>query len=144
MRARVLLGCLLVAVLGCGGSKKFASVSGKVTMNGKPLAGATVSFQPVAPEGAPAPGPGSVGKTDDNGDFRLETTTGQSGALVGPHRVSISLIEATGSTGDERHPPRGGPPLTEKISADFNSDSKVTFDVPSGGTNSANFDVTPR
>ena len=50
MRARLLLGFALVLGPGCG-SGKFAPVSGTVTLNGKPLAGALVIFSPVAKPG---------------------------------------------------------------------------------------------
>ena len=40
----------LVAVAGCGEKgKTFVPVSGVVTLDGKPLAGGNVVFQPVAP-----------------------------------------------------------------------------------------------
>src|SRR5262245_27711243 len=136
MRVRLLFGCLLAvavfALPGCGGSsQKFAPVSGRVTMKGQPLAGAAVTFMPIVPEGGAAPGPNSVAKTDENGEFTLETTTGEPGALVGPHRVHISLTVG-GTSGDERRPVSASAP-TEKIAPEFNANTKLTFDVPPGG-----------
>src|SRR5437870_753812 len=87
MRARLLIGFAVVVATGCGGGTKFAAVSGRVTLNGQPLANATVSFQPIPGKGVIDPGPGSLGKTNDNGDFSLILPTGQLGAVVGRHRV---------------------------------------------------------
>src|SRR5207253_5766583 len=120
----------VVAGLGCG-SAKSAAVSGKVTLNGEPLAGATVSFEPVTEPGAPS-SPGSLGKTDEKGEFILRATSGENGALVGKHRVRISLIEE--QAGEER---RRGKAVGEKLPRKFNTDSELTFDVPAGGTNEA-------
>src|SRR4051794_10614674 len=91
MRARLALGLVLALALGCRG-KGFVPVSGKVTLNGQPLVGATVGFQPVAPEGATEAAPGSAGKTDEKGEYTLTASTGQNGAWVGRHRVIISLL----------------------------------------------------
>jgi hypothetical protein len=137
MRARLLLGCALVACLGCG-SGKFVPVSGKVTLNDQPLAGATVSFEPLTEPGGRPPPPSSLGKTDPNGEFHLQTPDGENGAAVGKHRVRISLIGEE-ATGDER--PRGGS-VAEKLPRKFNTDSDMTFDVPPGGTKEAVFKLT--
>ena len=142
MRSRYLLGCaLLLLAAGCTSKSKFAAVSGKITLDGKPLANAMVSFQPVAKEGNVNAGAGSTGKTNENGEFTLTAATGEKGAVVGKHRVVITKVEEQPGTGDER-PPRGGWPQKDKIPAKYNSDSTETFDVPSGGTTKANFDLT--
>jgi hypothetical protein len=135
MRARALLGLALVLALGCG-SRKVAPVSGKVTLNGKALAGATVTFQPIATSGIDA-GDSSMGKTDAEGKYTLETSKGARGARVGKHRVSISLLETQKGEG---HPPRGGWPIKEKIPSEYNGDkTTLSFDVPAGGTDKADF-----
>jgi hypothetical protein len=140
MRMRLLLGLAVVlAAVGCG-SKKFAPVSGKVTMNGKALAGATVAFQPIAEKGNAEVAPGSTGKTDANGQFTLKNTKGEPGAWVGKHRVLISLHAVDNPEDDSR--PRGGPPQKDTIPARYNSESKETFVVPPGGTKEANFTLT--
>jgi hypothetical protein len=118
---------------------RFAPVSGRVTLNGKPLANATISFQPIASEGTKNPAPGSTGKTNENGEFTLVGAKGETGAWVGKHRVVITLLGE--EVGTDERPPRGGWPLKEKVPARYNNDSQETFDVPSGGTTSANFDL---
>lgn len=75
---------LLAAVLaGCGGVKgQFGHVEGTVTLDGKPVLGARVEFEPE--NGSP-----SYGVTDAEGRYRLQFTHDQPGALVGKHRVRI-------------------------------------------------------
>jgi hypothetical protein len=131
----------LALVAGCDSGDRFAPVSGRVTLNGKPLANVTVSFQPIAPEGTRNAGPGSTGKTNANGEYTLVGGKGEDGAWVGKHRVMITRLAEVVGESDAR-PPRGGWPLQEKIPAKYNNDSKETFTVPPGGTTSADFALT--
>jgi hypothetical protein len=141
MRARLLVGLTLVAALGCGTGRRIAPVSGTVTLNGQPLANATVNFQPIAPPGSIDAGVGSQAKTNDKGEFTLTTSTGENGAVVGKHRVMIQLLSEQVGDSDTR-PPRGGWPLADKVPKRYNSESQETFDVPSGGTTKAAFALT--
>ena len=73
MRTFSLAG-LLAALAGCADAgPKYAPVSGRVTLNGEPLAGVSVDFQPVAAGKDADPGPGSTGKTDKDGRFTLRS-----------------------------------------------------------------------
>jgi hypothetical protein len=78
---------LLVTVLaGCSQSgPEVAPVSGRVTLDGRPLASADVSFQPEGAQRA------SSGRTDADGRYRLMFKRGQPGALAGEHTVRISI-----------------------------------------------------
>jgi hypothetical protein len=106
------------------------------------LANAFVSFQPIAPDGtAVAPAPGSSGKTDANGVYTLKMTTGQSGAWVGSHKVRIELRQTQPGEGGETRPPRGGWGNVNIIPPKYNAETILTCDVPSGGTDAANFDL---
>src|SRR5437870_9275801 len=91
---------LLVALPGCGGGgMKYAPVSGKVTMDGKPLAKVSVIFSPLPTPGSNIAGNTAGGVTDENGQYTLKTSTPdglKDGAQVGKHRVSISLQETRG------------------------------------------------
>jgi hypothetical protein len=138
MRPRLVCSLFLILAAGCGGTKN-APVSGKVTLNGQPLANAMVTFQPIAKEGSVEAGPGSSGTTDAEGRFSLKMATGASGAVVGKHRVMISQIVNKTDPSDDARPKRGGPPQMEKLPARYNSESQETFDVPSGGTDKADF-----
>ena len=77
--------CLLLALAaGCGRSlPATGSVSGRVTLDGKPLADAGVMFTPSS-GGRPA-----SGTTDEKGEYRLTTFAPADGALVGPHAVTV-------------------------------------------------------
>ena len=73
---------------GCGSEDGLAKVKGKVTLNGRPLEGATVEFQPAAERGAP-----SAGATDAKGRYELMYTFDVPGAMPGEHVVSIRTAE---------------------------------------------------
>jgi hypothetical protein len=143
MRARLLAGFAVVLALGCG-SNKVVPVSGKVTMDGKPLKNATVSFQPIAEGKNIEAGPGSVGKTNDQGEYTLTTDKGDPGAVVGKHRVTIAIIAPEAGQDDKRR--RGGPKLENKIPKRYGPGGKdeLTFDVPAGGTTKADFPLKSR
>lgn len=103
-------------------------VSGRVTVDGKPLAGAVVTFQPRQPrDQTEKPGAGSVGRTDAQGYFTLrQVSPSRYGAVVGEHAVTI----APGETW-------GGPALPKAW-----RDGSRRFVVPPGGTREANFEIT--
>jgi hypothetical protein len=134
-----------VAAAGCSGvgGQKIVPVSGKVTLNGKPLVNATVSFQPVAPEGSINAGPASVGKTNDKGEFSMVTLKGDKGAQVGKHRVLISSQFAKAAEDDSR-PQRGGPEQDDLVPRRYGMGQKdeIVFEVPAGGTDKADFPLT--
>jgi hypothetical protein len=129
----LLLGCFLVAGLGCGSG--FVSVSGKVTLNGKALPGATVSFEPLGADEQPTGQPGSIGKTGDDGSFTLAATGGQGGTVPGKYRVRISLAA---DESDDRKPRAGAVTVPRR----YNTSSDQTFVVPAGGTTDAVFPLT--
>jgi hypothetical protein len=137
MRARLMLGLALALALGCG-SRKIAPVSGRVTLNGKPVANALVAFNPIPKEGTSEAGPGSVGTTNENGEFTLMVSPGRKGAQVGRHRVAISAMNPQAGESDARLP-RGRRPLVNTIPSRYNEKSELTFEVPPGGTDQANF-----
>src|SRR5438874_9903900 len=128
MRARLVLGVAVVLALGCA-SKKYVPVSGKVTVNGKPLAKAEVSFQPIAAEGSVDAGIGSNGITNEQGQFTLKAATGQDGAVVGKHRVRISLLNPITDSDVRVRPGR----MDNQVPARYNADTKCTVEVPAGG-----------
>ncbi len=73
---------LLVFLTGCGKSGPvLVPVEGKVTLDGEPIVGASVLFQP--PDG----GRPAVATTDGQGQFRLAE---EAGAHVGVNRVAIT------------------------------------------------------
>ena len=91
---------ILHVVTGCstrGDRPELGPVEGTVTLDGQPLAGATVIFHPDK-------GKISMAKTDDNGHYELVYLRDIKGAKLGHHRVEITTW--TEQTRRERLPPR--------------------------------------
>jgi len=80
--------CLTLGLLvaGCSKGLELIPVTGSVTLDGKPIAGATVTFAPKA-GGLPA-----TGVTDDEGRFDLTTSPHGRGAMPGDYSVVVSLL----------------------------------------------------
>ena len=134
----VFFAMALVAVVGCGSGSKIVPVSGTVTLDGQPLANAFVGFQPQATGGAQA-GVGSYGMTDAAGKFTLKTSDkDEAGAVVGTHRVEITVKEVA----DDRDPKLR--PKAKVLPTKYNRETELQFKVEAGGTDAANFDLKSR
>jgi len=128
---------LLVALAGCGDEGDYSSlnlveVTGKVTLDGSPLAGAQVAFSGTD-------GHTPMGKTNDAGEYRLYYDSEHPGCTPGE-----KLVRITTGLMDEGTDPEGttddGAPIAEPIPAIYNRQSKLTADVsPSNRT--FNFDL---
>lgn len=82
----------LAACAGCGGATDqpdLGEVEGTVTVNGTPLANATVEFRPQGEDG----GRPSIGTTEADGTYELQYTVDAMGAKVGEHTVMVRLNE---------------------------------------------------
>ena len=119
-------------------------VDGTVSMDGAPLANASVVFIPA---GATQGGP-SYGLTDEGGRYALEYQAGQKGAPVGEFKVVCSKwIMPDGS--DYVGVPGGPSPMEagakEKLSPKFSDENATTLKatVPAGG-GTINFDLTEK
>ena len=78
----------LPSLAGCGSNPPpQVPVKGKLTLNGRPLRGATVVFTPDRAKGGR--GPQSYAVTGDDGAFALATTEGP-GAVAGWYRVTVA------------------------------------------------------
>jgi hypothetical protein len=92
---RITLCSLAFALFtGCGSGLNVQKVTGKVTLDGTPISGATVSFSPTDPKGH-----GATGKTDDNGVYTLTDTRSDavgSGAEAGTYEVAVLWYKSTG------------------------------------------------
>lgn len=112
---------------GCSNSgPKLEKVSGRVTLDGEPLEGADLEFQPQ--QGSP-----SYGTTDDDGDYKLMYTRDKKGAMVGEHTVRITTsTTATDERGNEIKVPQRVPP-------EFSRKGVVKEVKP--GRNRLNFDL---
>jgi hypothetical protein len=125
--------------VGCG-NDQVAPVSGRITLDSQPLANAAVTFQPVRTEGKGNPGAGSGGFTDADGRYTLKVVgTEARGAVVGKHKVRISLVPPKTEPDDDRQ--KKFKQLPAKYSG---KDTKLEFDVLAGGTDAANFALTSK
>lgn len=77
-----------------------ANVTGVVTLDGKPVAGANVFFAPVAPEFGGGKHPHrartSVATTDENGRYRMFYLDRTAGVMVGKCRVWVNHLNEKG------------------------------------------------
>jgi hypothetical protein len=127
-------------MLGCGDSDfQFAPVSGKVTLNDQPLADATITFLPSGSAGEA--GPPSWAVTDAQGSYSLQSRDGQTGAVVGQHRVMITTSKEP--EGDDERDDVYANRTPEKVPLRYNAETELTFDVPvEGAEGNADFTLT--
>ncbi len=133
------IAVVAVAVCGCSGSEyPLANVSGVVALDGQPLEGAKLVFSPKGDSENPYPGPKSIGKTDAEGRFQLITRDGDSGAVVGNHRVRITtLLQA----GDPDNPFAAITVTPEKVPTYYTAKSMLDTEVPAEGLDTLRFDL---
>jgi hypothetical protein len=115
---------LTLSLPACGGNANLASVQGRVTLDGQPLANAFVIFSPTAN------GTTAYGKTDADGYFKMMFTDREAGAWIGENLVRIN-------TGDLR---RTGGVIREQVPLVYNAKTKLKTDVKPG-KNTCNFDL---
>jgi hypothetical protein len=83
---------VLLVAAGCGrDSARLAPVSGRVTYQGRPLAGGTIVFTPNPERGGS--GPMAYAEIQADGSFTLRTQR-EFGAVPGWHRVTVAAIPA--------------------------------------------------
>jgi hypothetical protein len=132
-------GVLLVLAVSLGCTKGASTsdlvpVSGRVQMDRKPLVGATVRFIPENYKTDPKKYPVSEGVTDAEGRYTLKVDGSVEGAVPGRHKVEISIFERkafiSGKKAEAGH---------EKIPGLYNSNSKLSYNVPAEGSKEANF-----
>lgn len=125
-RVPTALAALSMALAGCGGSAKgpqLAPVSGVVTLDGQPLAGAHVVFQPAGEKASP-----SVADTGTDGTFQLAFNRASNGALPGSHTVRITTARiVTADDGKETV-------VEEKLPERYHAKSELKYDVPAEGS----------
>lgn len=128
--AHVVRLTLLAGLLsGCGSSgADVAPVRGRVTLDGAPMAGARIRFQPEAGGGSP-----SYGAADADGNYVLGYNRNQSGALIGWHTISIER----GGHGDPEN--KAKPPA---LPARYNTASELREEVKAGEDNVLNLELT--
>lgn len=126
-----LLLCYLAATAGCvqkpPGMPKIAPTTGVVTMDGQPLANASVVFM------TETGGKATFGRTDATGRYEIRYIGTHMGAAVGPNVVKITTMRDGSSPSQWKDP----------IPAKYNVDSELRVDVQAV-RNTFNFDLTTR
>ncbi len=99
LRNYALAGFLAVfAAMGCSGAEGDADradvyeTTGKITLDGKPLADAVVTFSPKADQ------PVAIGRTDSSGNYSLKTYEPDDGAAAGDFIVLVAKPTSGGSS----------------------------------------------
>lgn len=123
-KSSLLLGLLLV-VVGCGSRSDLATVTGKITLDGQPLAKAFVVFAPTSQ------GTSSRGKTDETGHYEMMFSDREMGAWIGENLVRIN-------TGDVGSGDVAGP--KERVPTVYNEATTLKAEVKPG-TNVFDFDL---
>jgi hypothetical protein len=136
LQTRLIVLFVGTTLAGCSSSDSVLPVTGRVTFNGEPLAKASIRFMPMAPpDSIEAPGPGSTGLTDENGNYSLSIVgTKNAGAIVGSHRVAIYTVFSSAGRGD-------APGQKEIVPAKYNSATELRFTVKASGPNVANWEL---
>lgn len=128
-----------LCLAGCGGDGKLAPVSGVVKLNGKPVADVELLFQPEAGDSTKSPGPPATGVTGPDGRYTLKVVgEAKTGATVGKNHVLFSG-KASAEDFSEDGKKRGKPAVS--IPPRYSNEAKMEFDVPRGGTSSADFEL---
>lgn len=131
---------LLNLASGCGrgdAGPELAPVSGTVTLDGKPLPGAIVTFFPEAVKGSPA-----YGATDSAGKFTLRSTRDRAGTVLGSHRVEIITQPLTEEEQEEvRSSGQPAPPAYVEVPKKYNQPGTLTAEVQRGA-NQIEFKLT--
>jgi hypothetical protein len=141
MRTAPVWSLALCVLFGGCGSQGLVTVSGIVTMDDKPLTGASVIFQPInAAGGADAAWGEAYGKTDSGGRYSLyQVLNDKPGA--GPGKYRVTIVSGTAPIPDPLSDALPPPGTIEPIPARYNSQSELSFDVPAGGTEKADFQL---
>jgi hypothetical protein len=121
---------------GCGSGPTPVPISGRVTLDNKPLANATLQFVPVAAAKDNTTQISSVGTTGEDGRYSLtlNTDSNAKGALVGKYKVMITL--GAQSTADAR------PTFHKQLPERYNRKTELECEVPAGGRDDADFALT--
>jgi hypothetical protein len=135
-----MIGCLLLAaplvLAGC--SDQYAgrmAVSGNVTLEGQPLDGGSISFEPID-QGLDTRAGGEV----KNGRFSIPR---ESGLKPGKYLVRLTAGDGKTPTNEEAGAPGGSTNIisVDRIPEDWNVNSKHEVEVKADGSNTFEFPI---
>jgi len=141
--ASVFMLALSLVCLGCGDGTPSSklnrnAVSGKVTLDSKPLPHGSIVFHPLSPSGEST----VSGTTIKEGAFTLEEANG---LPVGKYKV---VITATSAEGTQAADPQAAMDAAAKpaeesalIPAKYNSNTELTCDIVNGPNDQLTFDL---
>jgi len=134
----LVLSVLLLCFCGCPSpSGNIGWVDGVVTLDGDPVAGATVRFFPES-------GRASSGKTDTNGYYELRYTRSEMGAIIGKHKVTIST-EAAITGGYEQEDKKEARARIASIPKKYRDREKTeVVKTVESGSNTINLELTSK
>lgn len=121
---------LCMCMIGCGNDSGGVSVSGKVTLDGTPLAKGVISF---VPESTGSPATGEI----ESGNYRIKASQGPT---AGSYRVEIRAPRNTGQTAVKPvDPDYAGEVIVESVAPRYNRDSVLKAEVKTGADNVFDF-----
>jgi hypothetical protein len=120
----------LLLIIGCDAGTGLSSVTGTITLDGKPYPSAQVRFVPET--GRP-----SIGITNESGTYSLIYIRDEKGAAPGSYKVDVTTVHVSASDTD------GGKEPAEKVPPKYNKATELTATVESG-ENVIDFDLTSR
>lgn len=141
--ALYLAALAMLAVLpACSKAIKTEGVSGVVTYNGEPLADATVKFIPIDSTGSQ-----SYGKTNEKGEYKLQTLLGaaDAGTTPGEYKVTVDCVKSvpTGNMIQENGKEIEEMDVESVIPKSYsNPDTSGLTATVAPGDNAINFDLT--
>ncbi|QDT99077.1 hypothetical protein [Gimesia aquarii] len=129
----LILVCLIGAIVGCGGSSdgpaKFP-VSGKVTLDGEPLAEGDIIFRDV--EGSAASAAGKI----EEGEYSLRSTAGKKAVVITATKEIPGKTVVGGAPDDVPTPA-----IEQYLPAQYNTKTTLDANVSDSGSNEFSFEL---
>ncbi len=132
-----LVWAVCVAAMGCSNHPPVAPVRGVVKMDGKPLPGGRIMFQPIASGEEKLVGQSAMGQIQQDGSFVLTTYKDGDGAMVGLHRPVV-MENRQEDDPNSAHPTVPGPKIGV-ITLD-----EMTLEVVAGEENEFTIELNSR
>lgn len=127
--------CCLALSCGRPGQLPTAKVSGKVTLDGKPVPVGLVIFTPES-------GRSASGKIQPDGTYVLETYDENDGAVLGRHRLGVMARETIPGQGPMGSPKPGPSLIPERYGSA--ETSGLSFEVTDNGPHVFNIELSSR